>query len=210
VPILAIDVLLEGRAERTLDKLRQLTEPRVPVLRDDSWTTLPIEELVPGDLIRVQEGDVLPADCQLLEGSDVIADESALTGESVPVSKDAVAESKLLAGTVLLSGRGMAAVETTGASTDYGKIGALVASVSPAPTPLQESISRLVKRLFVLAIAVCAGVVVLGFVRGLGAQESLIGGVSLAIAAIPEEFPLVYARCTSRSGCGVWRAITPW
>ncbi|HUZ77137.1 MAG TPA: HAD-IC family P-type ATPase [Chloroflexota bacterium] len=85
VPILAVDVLLEGRGERTLDKLRQLTEPKVTALRDGSWASLAVELLVPGDVIRVQEGDILPADCRLLQGSDVIADESALTGESVPV-----------------------------------------------------------------------------------------------------------------------------
>jgi Ca2+-transporting ATPase len=202
VPILAVDVLLEGRAERTLDKLRKLTEPKVTALRDSVWIVLPVELLVPGDVIRVQEGDVLPADCTLLAGSDVIADESALTGESVPVSKQAGGDVQLLAGTVLLSGRGTGEVTATGGRTDYGKIGALVASVKPGPTPLQQSISGLVRRLFVGAIGICAAVVVLGLVRGLGTQESFLGGISLAIAAIPEEFPVVYALYLT---LGVWR-----
>ncbi len=202
VPILAVDVLLEGRAERTLDKLRQLTEPKAMTLRDGSWTDLAVDQLVPGDVIQVREGDVLPADSQLLEGSDVIADESALTGESAPVPKQPASDGRLLAGTVLLSGRGLAEVTGTGAATEYGKIGALVAGVKPAPTPLQQSISRLVRRLFVAAIAVCLGVVALGLLRGLGPQESFIGGVSLAIAAIPEEFPVVYALYLT---LGVWR-----
>jgi Ca2+-transporting ATPase len=102
VPILAVDVVLEGRAERTLDKLRRLTAPRVEVRRDGQWTSLAVDVLVPGDVVRVQEGDVLPADCRLLEGSDVIADESALTGESVPVPKQPGGAEPLLAGTVLL------------------------------------------------------------------------------------------------------------
>jgi P-type Ca2+ transporter type 2C len=201
-PILAVDVILEGRAGRALDKLRQLTEPRVQVLRDGTWTSRPIEELVPGDVFNVQEGDVLPADALLTEGSDVIADESALTGESVPAPKAGQADSRLLAGTVLVSGRGVAEVTATGARTDYGKIGALVAAVKPEPTPLQVSISRLVRRLFVGAIAICVAVVLLSLVRGLGARESFIGGVSLAIAAIPEEFPVVYALYLT---LGVWR-----
>src|SRR5690348_255408 len=169
-PILAVDAILEGRAGRALAKLRQLTEPRVQVLRDGTWTSRPIEELVPGDVFNVQEGDVLPADALLTEGSDVIADESALTGESVPAPKAGQADSRLLAGTVLVSGRGVAEVTATGARTDYGKIGALVAAVKPEPTPLQVSISRLVRRLFVGAIAICVAVVLLSLVRGLGAR----------------------------------------
>jgi Ca2+-transporting ATPase len=202
VPILAVDLVLEGRAERTLERLRQLTEPRVNVLRDGQWRALPVEELVPGDVVRVQEGDVLAADCRILEGSDLIADESALTGESVPVPKDMSTEVNLFAGTTLLSGRGVAEVVRTGARAEYGKIGALLATVKPGPTPLQVSISKLVRRLFVAAVAICVAVVVLGLVRGLGAHEALIGGVSLAIAAIPEEFPVVYALYLT---LGVWR-----
>ena len=202
VPILAVDVLLEGRAERTLDKLRKLTEPRVSVLRDGSWAAILVDLLVPGDVIRLQEGDILPADCELLLGSDVIADESALTGESIPVPKHVSDDANLLAGTVLLSGRGLAEVTKTGPRTDYGRIGALVAAVKPGPTPLQHSISDLVKRLFVGAMGVCGAVVVLGLARGLGTRESFVGGISLAIAAIPEEFPVVYALYLT---LGVWR-----
>lgn len=202
VPILAVDVLLEGRAERTLDKLRRLTEPRVTVRRDGQWQSIEVEGLVPGDVIRLQEGNVLPADCLLVEGSDIIADESALTGESIPVPKQPAGDAKLLAGTVLVSGRGIGEVTATGGRTEYGAIGALVSAVKSEPTPLQRSISGLVRRLFVVAIVVCAGVVALGLMRGLGPQESFIGGVSLAIAAVPEEFPVVYALYLT---LGVWR-----
>ncbi len=202
VPILGVDVLLEGRAERTLDRLRVMTEPKVRVRRDGDWMTLPVELLVPDDVIGVQEGDVLAADCRLLDGSDVIVDESTLTGESRPVVKDVRGDDKLFAGTVLLSGRGIACVTTTGPATEYGKIGTLVAGLRPVPTPLQRSISHLVRRLFVVAIAVCLGVVFLGLLRGSGARESFIGGVSLAIAAMPEEFPIVYALYLT---LGVWR-----
>ncbi|HLG69664.1 MAG TPA: cation-transporting P-type ATPase [Chloroflexota bacterium] len=201
VPIVLVDLLLEGRAERTLDKLRQLTEPRVATLRDGTWTSVSVEELVAGDVIRLQEGDVLAADCRLVDGSDLIADESALTGESLPISKGP-AEPNLFAGTTLLSGRGLAEVVATGPRTEFGKIGALVAAVKLGPTPLQRSISKLVRRLFVGAVLICAAVVIVGLARGLGAQESFIGGVSLAIAAIPEEFPVVYSLYLT---LGVWR-----
>ncbi len=203
LPILAVDLLLEGRAERTLESLRRLTEPTALVLRDAAWTSIRVELLVPGDIIRVQEGDVLPADCRLIAGSDITADESALTGESVPVPKaPGDGNDRLLAGTVVLGGRGVAEVLATGQATEYGKIGALTASVEHTATPLQESMGRLMRRLFVGALALCLAVVTLGLARGLGARESLIGGVSLAIAAIPEEFPVVYALYLT---LGVWR-----
>jgi len=201
VPVLAMNVLLEGRAEHTLEKLRALNEPRATVMRDGQWRGVPIEELVPGDVIRVQEGGVLPADGFLLDGSDVMADESALTGESQPVSKQP-SVGMLLAGSSLLSGRGVAEIRKTGASTEYGQIGQLLGQLKTEATPLQQGIRHLVGRLFIGALVLCGAVVALTIARGMDPREAFLGGVSLGIATIPEELPVIYSLYLT---LGAWR-----
>ena len=200
VPIAAVGWLLEARAEHTLDALRALTAPTAVVWRDGRQQTVSVEDLVAGDVVRMHEGDVVPADAELLELTQLQVDESALTGESLPVAKS-VADA-VWAGTTVLAGRADAEVTATGGRTRYGQIGALVAEVGQRQTPLQQALGRLVRGLAVLAAVFCAAVVGAQLLHGAGWGEAVIAGVSLAIAAIPEEFAMVYGLYLA---LGAWR-----
>ena len=204
VPITLVTVVLEARAERTLEQLRTLTAPTAAVWRDGWRQVIPAEEIVPGDVVFVQEGDVIPTDGVLLQGRQLMVDESVLTGESQPVVKD-VEEAPvvdLYAGTTLLAGRGVAQATATGARTRYGQIGALLAGIRQPPTPLQRLINRLIRQLAVVAALFCFAVAGIQLAAGQGWAAAIIAGVSLAIAAIPEEFPMVY---TLYLTLGAWR-----
>lgn len=204
VPIAAVGLVLERRSQRALDKLRALTAPTAQVLRDGQLTAIPASEIVPGDVIALHEGDVVPADATLFEGSNVVTDEAALTGESMPVEKSTQpgGDRSILAGTTLVSGRGMALVTSTGAGTEYGRVGRLVAGVKQPPTPLERLVRRFTSRLLVGAIVFCLVVAAVELARGRGLAAAIIAGVSLAIAAVPEEFPMVY---TLYLALGAWR-----
>jgi Ca2+-transporting ATPase len=204
-PIVAIDLLLEARAERALESLKRMTAPTATVWRDGERRVIPSEEVVPGDLVLLQEGDIIASDGTFCEGSNLMVDESSLTGESQPAVKDAHGSAEQLeafAGTTVLSGRGAMRVTITGTGTRYGKIGALVAGIRKSPTPLQRLIGRLVRRLAVIAVTFLVAVVAIELVRGHGWGQAIIAGVSLGIAAIPEEFPMVF---TLYLALGAWR-----
>jgi Ca2+-transporting ATPase len=204
VPIALVGWVLEARAERTLEQLRRLTAPTATVRRDGVETEVATEELVVGDVVRVHEGDVIPADGEVLELTQLLVDEAALTGESLPVSK-AIGDDELArvwAGTTVLSGRAVVRLVATGASTRYGRIGTLVAGIRQPSTPLQRALIRLVRALAVVAAVFCAAVIAAELLHGRGWGQALIAGVSLAIAAIPEEFSMVYALYLA---LGAWR-----
>jgi Ca2+-transporting ATPase len=205
LPIVLVTLVLEWRAEQALEHLRRLAAPAAAVWRDGRRQVIPAESLVPGDILFVQEGDLLPADAELLAGAPLMVDESALTGESLPVAKDpqAGADARLLfAGTTVLSGRGVARVTATGAHTRYGQISQLVAEIKQPPTPLERLVRRLVRGLGVAALALCVAAGALELMRGRGWAAAVIAGVSLGIAAIPEEFPMVF---TLYLTLGAWR-----
>jgi P-type Ca2+ transporter type 2C len=206
VPIAGVGWVLEARAERTLAQLRRLTAPTAMVERDGTTITVPTEELVVGDLVWLHEGDIVPADADLLVLTQLLVDESALTGESLPMAKTAVdapldasaaassmPECTVSAGTTVLTGRAIARVVRTGSRTRYGEIGTLVAATRSPRTPLQRALARLVIVLSIAAFVFCVAVVAAELARGQGWGEAVIAGVSLAIAAIPEEFSMVYA-----------------
>jgi Ca2+-transporting ATPase len=202
-PIAGVGWLLESRAERTLEQLRQLTAPTASVWRDGVECDVATDDLVVGDAVRLHEGDVVPADGVVIELTQLLLDESALTGESLPLAKSlAEGESEVWAGTTVLSGRAVVEVTTTGPRTRYGKIGALVASVRQPPTPLQKGLARLVRSLALVAAVFCAAAMGAELLHGDGWGQAVIAGVSLAIAAIPEEFSMVY---TLYLAMGAWR-----
>jgi P-type Ca2+ transporter type 2C len=192
VPITGVSLVLERRAERALEQLSALTARTATVWRDGEPVTMPAAELVPGDLVEVREGDVVPADGVLVEGLQVMIDESALTGESQPVAKSGEAQGEVWGGTTVLSGRAVVRLTVTGPATRYGQIGTLVAGIREPRTPLQQAVRRLVVRLSAIAALFCAGVLSIELARGRGWGTAVIAAVSLAIATIPEEFPLVY------------------
>lgn len=204
-PIIAVGWLLESRAEHTLDRLRRLTSPTATVVRDGATRTVPAETLVVGDLVHIREGDIVPADATVREVTQLEVDESALTGESLPVDKqpDATADRSMVwAGSTVVSGRALVQVSATGTATRYGRISALVAAARLSLTPLQRALARLVRTLAIGAAVFCAAVIAAELLHGDGWGDAVIAGVSLAIAAVPEEFSMVY---TLYLALGAWR-----
>ncbi|HEX5417404.1 MAG TPA: cation-transporting P-type ATPase, partial [Chloroflexota bacterium] len=205
VPIALIGAVLELRAEHALEALRQLTAPTAVVWRDGRRRVIPAAEIVPGDLVGVQEGDIVPADGELVEGGPLVVDEAALTGESQAVMKNisgSEADRLLFAGTTVRSGRGRIRVTATGPRTRYGHIGSLVARIQQPPTPLQRLINRLIGQATVVAAVFCIGVAAIELVAGRGLVAAFTAGISLAIAALPEEFAIVYTLYLS---LGAWK-----
>ena len=204
-PIAAVGWLLESRAERTLEQLRRLTARTATVVRDGVDQIAPVGTLVVGDLVRILEGDVVPADAAVVELTQLLVDESSLTGESLPASKQVGAtgdEAVIWAGTTVLSGRALARITATGPATRYGQIGSLVAAARSPRTPLQRGLVRLVRGLTIVAAVFCMAVIAAELLHGDGWGDAVIAGVSLAIAAIPEEFSMIY---TLYLALGAWR-----
>ena len=205
IPIAGVGWLLESRAEHTLEHLRDLTAPTASVLRDGTRVTRPTDELVVGDVVWLQEGGIVPADADIVELTQLLVDESNLTGESLPVAKSndgGTEEHAVWAGTTVLTGSAVTRVTATGSRTRYGQIGTALAGVRSPATPLQHALTRLVKVLTIAAAVFCAAVVAVELIRGRGWGDAVIAGVSLGIAAIPEEFSIVY---TLYLALGAWQ-----
>jgi P-type Ca2+ transporter type 2C len=185
----SIGVFQEVRAEQAIAALGRMAAPVAHAFRDGVVAQVPAAEVVPGDVLRLEAGDVVPADADLLEAFALQVDESAMTGESVPVGR-AVGE-EVLAGTVLTKGRAVAEVTRTGSDSGLGQIAALIAGAELRPTPLQQRLRRLSHLLVVAVLALAALVFVLGLLRGEQAVDMLILAVSLSVAAIPESLPAV-------------------
>ena len=185
----AVGVAQEVRADRAVAALRQLGAPTARVLRDGAEQVLPAAELVRGDLVLLTAGDVVPADVRLVEAHRVRVDESALTGESVPVNRRAGTD--LWAGTVLVDGRGYGTVTRTGEASALGRIAQQVGAARPGPTPLQRRMSRLGKLLGLVIVALSALVTLFGILAGRPPVQMAVTGVSLVVAAVPESLPAV-------------------
>lgn len=197
-------IFQEARSERALAALNALAEPVVRVVRGGSQRLIPASELVPDDLFVVAEGSRLPADATLVAGDALTVDESALTGEAAPVTRcpGGDEQAALSAGTMVTRGNGFARVTRTGAATRFGKIGAALATISEEPTLLQRNVGRLIARLGVAAMTFC---VIVTAAYGWLRDDWLAGalaGITLAIALLPEEFPMVLAVFMA---LGAWR-----
>ncbi|MEU1602895.1 cation-translocating P-type ATPase [Micromonospora matsumotoense] len=184
-----IGVVQEVRADRAIAALDQLSAPTARVVRDGRDVVLPAADLVRDDLVRVEAGDVVPADLRLVEASRFQVDESALTGESVPVGRDDGEEVR--AGTVVTTGRATGTVLRTGAASALGRISALVAGTRPAPTPLQRRLSGLGRILALVVVALSGLVFAIGVAGGRPVVEMAVTAVSLVVAAVPESLPAV-------------------
>ncbi|CAI9407648.1 cation-translocating P-type ATPase [Nocardioides sp. T2.26MG-1] len=184
-----IGVVQEVRAANALAALDRMAAPWANVLRDGRLTRIPAPDVVIGDVVRLEAGDIVPADAELVEAAGLQVDESAMTGESVPVIRGPGED--VLAGTVLTRGRGFAVVSRTGADSGLGGIAAQIAASGVRPTPLQVRLARLSQQLVVLTVAVALLVLVLGLLRGEPLDDMVILSVSLAVAAIPESLPAV-------------------
>ena len=190
----AVGVTQEIKADRAITALAQLSAPVVRVRRDGEERSVPAATLVPGDVVLLGEGDVVPADCDLLDTSSLLVDESALTGESVAVGKSVVhgetTGDVLSSGTVIVKGRAVAVVTRTGTSSALGQIAALM-DTRVQPTPLQRRLAELGRTLALVAVALSAVVLVLGLARGEPLELMLVTAISLAVAAVPESLPAV-------------------
>ncbi|MEK7270897.1 MAG: cation-translocating P-type ATPase, partial [Planctomycetota bacterium] len=216
--VMGITIVQARRTERALDALRDLSSPRALVIRDGAQRRIPGRDVARGDLVVLSEGDRVPADGLLRRGLHLSADESLLTGESVPVRKVPSAEAQALdrpggddlpsvfSGTLITAGQGIAEIAATGLRAELGKIGKALEQVRPEPTLLQKETGRLVRVFAVAGLLACALVVlVFAFTRGGGAdawKQGLLAGIAMAMATLPEEFPVVL---TVFLALGAWR-----
>jgi Ca2+-transporting ATPase len=185
----SIGVFQEVRAEHAIAALGRMAAPHAHVYRAGRLVEVAAADVVPGDLLRLEAGDVIPADAAVDDAFALQVDESAMTGESVPVTRGAGEE--LLAGTVLTKGRAVATVTRTGPESGLGRIAALIAGAGIRPTPLQQRLRRLSHVLVAVVLALALLVFVLGLLRGESVTAMLIFAVSLSVAAIPESLPAV-------------------
>jgi Ca2+-transporting ATPase len=212
--VMGITLYQERKTERALEALRDLSSPRARVIRDGSQRRIPGREVVRGDIIVVSEGDRVPADAVLLSCVSLSVDESLLTGESVPVRKTPCGETTemgrpggddlpfVYSGTLAVQGFGIARVHGTGMNTELGKIGKALQAIEPEETLLQKETGQLVRNLALAGLSLCAVVVVVyGLTRG-NWLNGLLAGITLAMAVLPEEFPVVL---TVFLALGAWR-----
>ena len=188
-------VIQEVKADHAITALSQLTAPEARVVRDGEQRLIPAAEVVVGDVLVLAEGDIVPADARVTEAAALLADESALTGESVPVEKSAAdgpgrPEGLASAGTVIVRGRGRAVVTATGNASAMGRIAALM-QPRAALTPLQRRMAGVGRVLAGVAVVLCAIVLAVGLARGQSAELMVITAISLVVAAVPESLPAV-------------------
>ena len=198
----ALSLVQEDHAQKALEELRRMSAPRARVLRDGKLITIPAREVVCGDVMELEAGDYVPADGRLVWCSRLQTDESAMTGESVPVEKalrDALPEdtplaervNMVLSGTLVTAGRGRALVTATGMDTRMGQVAGLLLGEKEPPSPLQRRMAEVSKKLSGLCLLVCAAVFGMGLLRGKGLFDMLMTAVCLAVAAIPEGLPAI-------------------
>jgi Ca2+-transporting ATPase len=200
--VVGISLYQDRKSEKALASLRELSSPRALVIRDGRQTRIAARDLVPGDFIILHEGDRVPADATLIESSHLKIDESLLTGESVPVSKNIAQKNQVFSSTLIVGGSGSARVEKTGAATEVGKIGKSLQEEKPEELDLNHEIRQMV-RLFVWTGAIiCTAIIILyGMARGDWLQAFLVG-IATEMALLPEEFPVVL---TIFLAMGAWR-----
>lgn len=199
--VASITFIQEWKTEKTMNALKDLTSPKVNTLRNGKNILIKSTELVPGDVVFLSEGERIPADCIVLEPSNFSVDESILTGESEYVMKVSTTQSEkstdywkkdiLYAGTLCVFGKCTAIVKFTGINTEYGKIGKAISEAKDEPTPLQKKVSILVKNIAIAGVILCISVMLASYFYSFNILNSILSGISLAMAIIPEEFPVV-------------------
>jgi Ca2+-transporting ATPase len=194
--IIFITFYQHRKTERALEALKKLASPRVLVMRDGAEVRIPGREVVPGDIMVLNEGDRVAADATLIDALHLTVDESMLTGESVPVTKEigkgAVHnQSSVFSGTMVVKGKGFAEVNSTGIHTEFGKIGTSLGKIVEEETRLQKEIKVLIRYLFLIGAVICIGIVTLFYITRGNFIQSVLNGLAAAMAILPEEFPVV-------------------
>ncbi|MFA6362292.1 cation-translocating P-type ATPase [Methanoregula sp.] len=214
VVIIGITVYQEQKTGRALDALRMLSSPRALVIREGKHKRIAGREVVTGDMLILVEGDRVPADAVLISANNVTVDESLLTGESIPVRKIAGTSGShperpggddlpfVWSGTLVVQGQGLAEVRSTGARTEMGKIGTVLQTVERSETRLKGEISWIVRSIAIVGIFLCSIIVVVYGLTRFNWIEGLLAGITLAMAILPEEFPVVL---TVFLALGAWR-----
>lgn len=197
-----LGIYQEGKAEKSVEALQRLSAPTAKIIREGTQATLPAAEIVLGDVVVLEAGDIIPADIRLLESSNMKVEEASLTGESVPVEKDAKAKIAGSVGigdrhnmgfssTIVTYGRGIGVVVGTGHNTEIGTIATKIQSYDDEETPLQVKLNQLGKVLGTLTILICIVVFLVGLIQGRQVLTMLLTSISLAVAAIPEGLPAI-------------------
>jgi len=212
--VMGIEFYQEKKTEKALDALKDLASPRALVIRDGETIRISGKEVVKGDIVVLQEGDRVPADALVLRSNNLLADESLLTGESVPVRKrEWRKEDTMLmpggddlpvvySGSMIVQGNGLVKVTATALNTEIGKIGKALDSVKEEPTQLKMEMGTLVKRLAIIGILLCILVISIYTVTRGDLLKGFLAGITLAMAMLPEEFPVVL---TIFLALGAWR-----
>jgi len=197
-----LGIVQEGKAEKALEALKKMSSPTARVIRDGHVTTVLASVLVPGDIILLEAGDIIPADVRLIESYNLKIEEASLTGESVPVEKNAdisfdedvsIGDRKNMGymSTTVTYGRGRGIVIGTGSNTEIGKIATAIEEIKDESTPLQQKLDQLGKWLGSACLIICLLVFIIGVMRGQNILEMFMVAISLAVAAIPEGLPAV-------------------
>lgn len=207
-----VGMLQEGKARKALESLKKLASPRAMVIRDGKRREIPAAELVKGDLVYLEAGCQVPADLRLVTSSNLKIEESALTGEALPVEKDAIFQGKrgvqlplgdrrnmAYMSTVVTYGRGEGIVTATGMQTELGQIATMITESREELTPLQKRLGELGKILSFLSLALCAALFAIAVFQHRNVMEMLITAISLAVAAVPEGLPAVVTICLALS-----------
>ncbi len=212
--IMGITFYQERKTERTLEALRDLSSPRALVIRNGEQIRIAGREVVTGDIIMLKEGDRVPADAVILSCSNLLINESLLTGESVPVRKvqcggimemhppGGDGHPSVYSGTLVVQGQGVAQVISTGLNTEMGRIGKRLQTLETEDTSLQKETRILVRNMALVGVALCAAVVVIYGLTRLDWLNGFLAGITLAMAILPEEFPVVL---TIFLALGAWR-----
>ena len=192
-----IGVVQESKAEKSLEALKKMSSYSAKVLRDGKITVIPSRDLVPGDVVILETGDYVPADIRIIEAVNLKSQEASLTGESVPVEKNAGKieneevslgdrSNMLFSSSLITYGRGKGIVVETGMNTEVGNIAGMLNNVEETATPLQQKLNKLGKSLGIMALAICVIIFIIGLLYGKDVIDMFMTAVSLAVAAIPE------------------------
>lgn len=212
--MLGLTLYQEGKTERAIEALRDLTSPRALVIRDNERMRIAGREVVRGDLVVLAEGDRVPADGVLVSGNNVQIDESLLTGEAMPVGKVVAAgetaqarpggsdTSFVYSGTLIVAGQGIARITATGAHSEIGRIGTALGTLEVERSPLQKQTTRLIRTMALLALGMSFTLVLAHGLLSSDWLEALLSGIALAMAMLPEEYPVVL---TVFPALGAWR-----